>query len=117
MTMPTMLGTAFEYGGQSDLTSLKYIVLSETPSYDVKDSTHANNAGQDIGTLVMQRKPTIDWQLECLDGATPEADFPKGLACTLNGYTDYYVEDVTIEKTPDVLTVNVKLTKRFDTTS
>lgn len=117
MASPQMIGTEFSYGGQTDLTGSKYIVLSETPDFDTKESTHENNAGQDIGTLVMQRKPVINWRLKCLKGATPATDFPKGLMCTLSGYTSYVVEDVNIEKTADVTQVSVKLVNRFDVIS
>jgi hypothetical protein len=103
----------FLVGGQPDLSADNYEVIRWRTSQDYRDENVNDQAGAFKGKLVYERrKITIDFELMCLDGATPATDFIKGALVDLPSittYAKYYVREAVIESTEGVQRVTGQL--------
>jgi len=60
--------------------------------------------------IIKQRMDKRRMTLICKSGATPKTDWPKGAMATVAGWTQYFVDNATVEETEDEQRVNLELT-------
>ena len=103
------LGTDLQVG--VGITIANYIV----ERYETGDNeTNMRDVNDEDGVLktriIKQRMAKIRLTLISLTAATPLTDWPKGAMATVAGYTEYFVDNMSIENTEDEERVTVELT-------
>ena len=105
----TQIGTTLQVGVGATITN--YIVERiETGDKEVNMKDVKDEDGVLATRIVKQTMAKIRLTLISKSAADPAADWPKGGMSTVSGYTDYFVDNMTIENTEDEERVTVELT-------
>jgi len=104
----TQLGTDYEVGVGTTLTN--YTITSfKTGDKNVAFSDVNDEDGALVSRLIKQAHAKVSMELVAKSGATPDIDFPPGAIATATGFTSYYVDDMSYDRTEDQMKVSVSL--------
>lgn len=102
----TQIGTDLVIGVGTTMAS--YIVSKITNADDeIKTADVFDEDGALETRLVFWNHDRIKLELIALSGANPASDFVKGAVCGVSPLSNYYIEDVSVERTEGAAVVNV----------
>jgi len=104
----TQFGTTLTIGAG---TFGSYIVdTRDNSDFDVdREDIFDGSDGSRATRLVFNRDEKITLNLIAKSAAVPATDFPKGLKCTVTGFTNYIVEDCRVGLSKSATRVQVTL--------
>lgn len=86
-----------------------YILKSITTNFEVNETNVEDECGKLIYKGIKEVFKDISINAVVKSDATPESDWPAGDFATVDGFTDYFVKNLTINKTVDPTEVTVEL--------
>ena len=105
----TQIGTEFTVGVGTTLAT--YTISSYKAGDKNVAMTDVNDEdGALISRLIKQKHPKVELEMLAKTGAAPDTDFPPGEIATATGFTAYFVDSMSYERTEDQMKVSVSLT-------
>ena len=104
----TQLGTEYSIGVGTTLAT--YTISSfKAGDKNVAFSDVNDEDGALVSRLIKQKHAKVEMELLAKTGAVPDTDFPVGEIAAATGFTSYYVESMSHDRTEDQQKVSVSL--------